>query len=137
MPERRARTLLDFAIAASAAVVPVLLLVLLAVGVAHPPAPAPGSGSELDRHVSVRELAALKTFERAIVRRNAVTVGPPTAILLLDRIPQCRAAWDGREGLLARLRRVLGRSGPPTASPAQRLAAPNFAHRHHIGHECV
>ena len=36
MAEGRATTLLDFAIAASVAVVPVLLLVLLLVGVARP-----------------------------------------------------------------------------------------------------
>ena len=89
MADRRRRTLLDFAIAASAAVVPVLLLVLFIVGVVRPADPAT-AGRIGDRHVSVRQVAALKTFERAIVRRPSVTVGPPTAILILDRLPQCR-----------------------------------------------
>ncbi len=120
MAERRTTSLLDFAIAASAAVVPVLLAVLLAVGAARPLDPA---ARYADRHVSVREVAALKTFERAIVRRDAVTVGPPTAILLLDRVPQCRAAWDGRGGVAERVRRALAHGGAAPPSPAQRLAA--------------
>jgi hypothetical protein len=120
MPEKRRTTLLEFAIVASAAVVPVLLAVLLAVDHARPLAGGASSG-EADRHVSVRQLAALKTFERAIVPRRAVTVGPPTALLILDRVPQCRSTWDGHEGPLARLRRALGRGGAAPASPAQRL----------------
>ena len=102
MAERRATTLLDFAIAASAAVVPVLLLVLLVVGVIRPLDPALQGARNGDRHVSVRQVAALKTFERAIVRRDTVAVGPPTALGLLDGVPQCRAAWDGHRGLLDR-----------------------------------
>jgi hypothetical protein len=123
MPDRRARTLLDFAIAASAAVVPVLVVVLLAVAPAHRPDPATITAGNADRHVSVRELAALKTFERAIVRRSDVSVGPPSAELILDRMPSCRAAWDGHESLLARLRRALGRAGAAAPAPAQRLAS--------------
>ena len=75
-----------------------------------------------DRHVSVRHLAALKTFERAIVRRKAVDVGPPSAILLLDRVPQCRSAGmvaaACSTAFVARLR---ARGAAP--SPADRLAA--------------
>jgi hypothetical protein len=123
MPDRRARTLLEFAIAASAAVVPVLVAVLLGVAFLHRPDPAATAASNADRHVSVRELAALKTFERAVVRRRDVTVGPPPAMLILDRVPSCRAAWDGHEGVLARLRRALGRGAAAAASPAQRLAS--------------
>ena len=123
MPDRRATTLLEFAIAASAAVVPVLVVVLLAVALLHRPDPGPTAASNADRHVSVRELAALKTFESAVVRRRDVTVGPPPAVLILDRVPACRAAWDGHEGVLARLRRALGRGGTAAASPAQRLAS--------------
>jgi cell division protein FtsI/penicillin-binding protein 2 len=119
MPEKRTTTLLDFAIVASAAVLPVLLAVLLAVDLARPLVGGTGAGDG-ERHVSVRELAALKTFERAIVPRHAVTQGPPTAGLILERVPQCRSAWDGHEGLITRLRRVLGH-GPAPASPAQRL----------------
>jgi hypothetical protein len=123
MAERRPPTLLQFAIAAAAAVVPVLLFVLLAVGVTHPVALSVASSRNADRHVSVRHLAALKTFERAIVRRSSVQVGPPSAPLLLDRLPQCRSAWDGRGGVLDRARRTLARPGAPPPSPAQRLAA--------------
>ena len=68
-------TLLGFAIAASVAVVPVLLGVLLLVGVIRPmDSTAPRNG---DRHVSARALAALKTFEHAIVRKDTVMIGPP------------------------------------------------------------
>ena len=115
--------MLEFAIAAAAAVVPVLLLVLVAVGVAHPIAPTLAVERNADRHVSVRHLAALKTFERAIVRRKSIQVGPPSALLLLDRLPQCRSAWDGRGGSLDRVRRALARPGAAPPSPAQRLAA--------------
>src|SRR5262245_60071916 len=123
MAEKRATTLLQCAIAAAAAVVPVLLSVLLAVGVTHPVALSVASSRNADRHVSVRHLAALKTFERAIVRRSSVQVGPPSAPLLLDRLPQCRGAWDGHGGVLDRARRALARPGAPPPSPAQRVAA--------------
>lgn len=123
MAERRAPTLLEFAIAASVAIVPVLLFVLLLVDVIRPLDPALPSARAGDRHVSVRQVAALKTFERAIVRRDTVTVGPPTAILLLDRVPQCRSAWDGRGGVLERIRRALAPDSAAPPSPAQRLAA--------------
>jgi len=121
MAERRSTTLLDFAIAASVAVLPVLTGVLLAVAVVRPLDP-PASTSDADRYVSARALAALKTFERAIVRRDTVTVGPPTAILILDRVPQCRREWDGRGGWLTRLRAALARSAP-APSPAEKIAA--------------
>jgi len=122
MAERRS-TLLEFAIAASVAVVPVLLLVLLAVDVIRPLDPAAPATRGGDRHVSVREVAALKTFERAIVRRSAVTAGPPSAALLLDRVPECRSAWEGRGGVLDRVRAALASNGVASPSPAQRLAA--------------
>jgi hypothetical protein len=123
MPDRRATTLLDFAIAASAAVVPVLIVVLLAVALAQRPDPAVTVYGNADRHVSVRELGALKTFERAVVRRSDVSLGPPSAQLILERVPACRSAWDGYESVLVRLRRALGRGGVAAVSPAQRLAA--------------
>src|SRR5260370_5034304 len=103
MAEGRATTLLEFAIAASAAVVPVLLLVLLVVGVARPLDPAAPTARTGDRHISVRQVAALKTFERAIVRRDTVSVGQPSALLLLDRVPECRAAWEGHGGGVGRV----------------------------------
>ena len=120
MPEKRSTTLLGFAIAASAAVVPVLLGVLLLVALVRPLDPAALRNG--DRHVSARQLAALKTFERAIVRKDTVTVGPPSAILILDRVPQCRAAWDGHGSVMDRLRAALTRAAP-APSPAERLAA--------------
>jgi len=120
MPDKRSTTLLGFAIAASAAVVPVLLGVLLLVALVRPlDTVALRNG---DRHVSARQLAALKTFERAIVRKDTVMVGPPSAILILDRIPQCRAAWDGHRSAMDRLRAALTRAAP-APSPAERLAA--------------
>lgn len=123
MAEKRTSTLLEFAVAAAAAVVPVLLLVLVMVGVAHPIVQSSAFARNADRHVSVRHLAALKTFERAIVRRKSVQVGPPSELLLLDRVPQCRRAWDGSGGILDRVRRALARPGATPPSPAQRLAA--------------
>ena len=121
MAERRTSTLLGFAIAASAAVVPVLLLVLVVADFVRPLDPL--AQAARDRHVSVRLVAALKTFEQAIVRRDRVRVGPPTALLLLDRVPECRSAWDGHESALDRARSLFVRSGAPAPSPAQRLAS--------------
>ena len=123
MAEGRATTLLEFAIVASAAVVPVLLLVLLVVGVVRPLDPAGPTVRNGDRHVSVRQVAALKTFERAIVRRDTVKVGLPTAGLLLDGVPQCRGTWSGHGRVLDRIRGALTRPGAAAPSPAQRLAA--------------
>lgn len=109
MAERR-QTLLDFAIAASVAVVPVLLIVLLGM---RPFAPAEyRSGS----HVSVRQIAALKTFEHAIVRRDRVQAAIPDAATLSSLVPECRDAWDGRDVLRA----LLGRA--PQRTPADRIA---------------
>ncbi len=122
MPERRRRlTLLQLAIAASAAVVPVLLAVLLTVASARQADGIKPAGNS-DRHVSVRHVAALKTFEYAIVQRNRVTSGPPSAEALLERVPQCRGAWDGRGGVLSRMRRLLTRSSDQSSSPAIRMA---------------
>ena len=71
MAERRALSLLDFAIAASLAVVPVLLGVRALVAVVRPADPdSLWRQGRSDRYVSVRHVAALKTFERAIVRRD-------------------------------------------------------------------
>ena len=70
MAERRAVTLLDLAIAASVAVVPVLLGVLLFVAEIRPS--DPGARRAGDRYISVRQVAALKTFERAIVHPSVI-----------------------------------------------------------------
>jgi hypothetical protein len=118
---RRRLTLLQLAIAASTAVVPVLLAVLLIVASTRQ---IDGTRPTLniDRHVSVRHVAALKTFEYAIIQRNHVTAGPPSAEALLERFPQCRSAWDGRGGVLSRLRRLLTRSADQGSSMAIRMA---------------
>jgi hypothetical protein len=123
MSDRRQATLLDFAIAASIAVVPLLLLVLIAVAEMRPADPSGRVRPGNNQHVSLREVAALKTFERAIVRRDAVKSALPTAEVLLERFPQCRAEWDGRGGRMQRLRHLLARSRETSLSPAQRMAA--------------
>ena len=109
MGDRRQATLLDFAIAASIAVVPLLLLVLIAVAEVRPADPSVKARPDNNQHVSLREVAALKTFERAIVRRDAARSPLPTADALLERFPQCRAEWDGRGGRMQRLRQLLSR----------------------------
>ena len=122
MAEWRRATLLQFAIAASTAVVPVLCAVLLIVASARQADTAmPARNS--DRHVSVRHVAALKTFEYAIVRRDKVKTALPTADALLERFPQCRAEWEGRDSALRRLRKVLSHAPDAGASPAARMAS--------------
>ena len=72
MAERRAVSLLDCAIAASGAIVPVLLGVVALVAFVRPGDPDSfWRQGHSDRYVSVRHVAALQTFERAIVRRTA------------------------------------------------------------------
>src|SRR5215469_8805857 len=103
MAKAQRLTLLQLASASSLTVLPTLLAVLLMVDSARQEdtvKPAHDS----DRHVSVRQVAALKTFEYAIVRRDQVRSGPPSADALLERLPQCRREWDGRGGPLTRLR---------------------------------
>src|SRR5512144_204440 len=123
MANKGQATLLDFAIAASIAVVPLLLLVLVAVAEVRPGEASARARPGNNQHVSLREVAALKTFERAIVRRDASRGAPPTADALLERFPQCRNEWDGRGGRLQRLRQLVARSHEATLSPAQRMAA--------------
>src|SRR2546430_9365330 len=123
MPERRPVTLLELAIAASAAVVPVLLIVLLIVAEVRPSDPSVGAQRNGDRHVSIRQVAALKTFERAIVRRDQVRSALPTADALLDAVPQCRAEWDGRGNILQQIRQRLAKPRTAQLSPAERFAA--------------
>lgn len=93
MAERRARSLLDFAIAASIAVVPIILAMLLLVAVIRPADPSAWHG-QADRYVSVRQVAALKTFEQAIVQRAASAPAAPTAAQLLIGLPQCQREWS-------------------------------------------
>src|SRR5580765_2912160 len=122
MPER-STTLLEFAIAASIAVVPLLLVVLVVVAELRPADPSAKARPNGHQHVSLREVAALKTFERAIVRRDAVTAALPSPEALIDGVPQCRSDWDGRGGTMYRIRELLARSQHAALSPAQRMAA--------------
>src|SRR5256885_17244619 len=104
MRERR-RSLLDFAIAASLAVLPVMLGMLLLVAVVRPLDKPAALGMEPgDRYVSVRHVAALKTFEEAVVRRRGATLAMPAASSLLDALPQCRREWGAKWNALAWLR---------------------------------
>src|SRR5882672_10353711 len=109
MPPERPITLLEFAIAASVAVVPLLLDVLVIVAEMRPSDPSAKARTNGNQHVSLREVAALKTFERAIVRRDAVSAALPTPEALMDGVPQCRAEWEGRGGTMHRIRQLLAR----------------------------
>ena len=115
MAEKRASTLLEFAVAAAAAVVPVLLLVLVMVGVAHPIAPSAAPARNADRHVSVRHLAALKTFERA---DRAQEIGPGGSAVG-DPASRPRSAMPPRMGWPRRH----ARSRAPRARAPRRDAA--------------
>src|SRR6476646_5379191 len=122
MADRPTVTLLALASVASRAIAPVLLAVLLVV--AHQrqvDTTIPERNS--DRHVSVRHVAALKTFEYAIVRRDRVQVGPLSTAALVDRIPQCRAAWSGEGSALARMQRWLSHASASESTPASSIAA--------------
>jgi cell division protein FtsI/penicillin-binding protein 2 len=123
MTQPRPVTLLELAIAASAAIVPVLLMVLLIVAEVRPSDPSAGAQGNGDRHVSVRQVAALKTFERAVVRRDQIRTPLPSADAVLEGVPQCRPEWDGRGSPLQRFRQWLAKSRTAQLSPAQRLAA--------------
>jgi hypothetical protein len=120
MADPRRATLLKLAIAATTAVVPVLCGVLLIVASARQDA-GPASRNS-DRHVSIRHVAALKTFEYAIVRRDRVASELPSAQTLLERLPACRAQWDANPGALAALRSFLSGKSRTEASPASRIA---------------
>ena len=91
---RHPRSLLDFALAAPLAIVPVLVGVLLLVALVRP---ADRSGEAwrdgAERYLSVRHLAALKTFEGAIVERSGAVAAPPTPAQLLEALPACRRSW--------------------------------------------
>jgi len=123
MVERRATSLLDFAIAASIAVVPIMLAVVLLVAVIRPadPGAAPWRG-QADRYVSVRHVAALKTFEQAIVQRPAAAPASPTALDVLAGIPQCRREWSATWNA-SRWLPLLAGTRAMTPSPAEHIAA--------------
>jgi hypothetical protein len=118
--ERRPLTLLQLAVAATVAIVPVLVGVLLVVASMRQPDRARTAIGE-ERHISVRHLAALRTFESGVVRRTDVRVPVPDAHALLDGIPECTAQWDGRPGLVARIRNAIAPKAN-TLSRADRMA---------------
>ena len=75
-----------------------------------------------DRYVSVRHVAALKTFERAIVARGKQAPAAIDAAQVLDGVAACRREWGVRTGALPWLRRtVLG--GVAESAPADEIAA--------------
>ncbi len=117
MADRARSSLLDFAIVASMAVLPVLLGVLLLVAALRP-SDGGDAAASANRHVSVRQLAALKTFEPAVVRRAAAT-GAPSAEQLLAHLPACRREWGAQAGVD---RPAAGRSS--TARGRRPLARP-------------
>jgi hypothetical protein len=122
MAERRAVSLLECAIAASAVVVPVLFGVIALVAFVRPADPdgfwRQGRG---DRYVSVRHVAALQTLEKAVVRRPPTASAPVTARAVLDGLPACRREWGGDTGALHALRElVVGHDDAPAAA---RIAA--------------
>src|SRR6476660_110999 len=122
MVDRPAVTLLALASVASWAIAPVLLAVLLVV--AHQrQADTTIPERNSDRHVSVRHVAALKTFEHAIVRRDRIAAALPSPQMLLEQVPQCRGAWEGGGGTIDRLRRFVTRAPSSGTSPAARMGA--------------
>ncbi|HVE49759.1 MAG TPA: hypothetical protein VNG69_09100 [Casimicrobiaceae bacterium] len=119
MPEPRPASLLGFAIAASIAVVPVLLLVLLGMRSIAPVERNAGGSN----HASVRQIAALKTFEHAIVRRDIVQTGPPNAQALAAHLPDCSAEWSGSGRAFDRFKEWVRHPREITRTPAHRIAA--------------
>jgi hypothetical protein len=120
----RRRSLLDFALASSLAVVPVMLGMLLLVAVVRPlDKPAALGAEQGDRYVSVRHVAALKTFEDAVVRRRGAALAAPSGADVLSALPQCRRDWGTQWTVSAWLRGLAGRELPPEPSQADRVAA--------------
>src|SRR5436190_6558283 len=120
--QHRPASLLEFAIAASLAVVPVLLGVVLLVGVIRPADVEASGKSPQERYLSVRLVAALKTFEPAVVKRSAVASKLPDGAGVLAALPECGREWRGASrwrGWLAE--NGLARTPPPP--PAEQVAA--------------
>jgi hypothetical protein len=117
MAERRRISLLDCAIAASLGVVPVLLGVIALVAVVRPADPdSVDAQGRSDRYVSVRRVAALKTFERAIVARGTVAPARTDTLAVLAGVPACRKEWSGPAPLTRWLRELAGaRADAPVA----------------------
>lgn len=129
---RRDRSLLEFAITASAAVLPVMLAVLLLVAVVRPADEARGlqwngTAAHTDRYVSVRQLQAMKTFEQAIVPRHSTASRPLTSPVsandIDEALPACREAWPAADiaarlaAIDSALQRFSTRPNPRTAEP--------------------
>ena len=121
----RQRTLLEFAITASAAVLPVMLAVPLLVSVLRPADEARGPrwNGPSDHYVSVRHLQALKTFEQAIVPRRGTLTSAVSSQAVAEALPACGKDWPA-EDLAAQLAaidtallRFSTRPNPRTAQP--------------------
>ena len=96
-PGAGSHSLLDFAIAASLAVLPVMLGVVWLVAVARPADPELEQRlGRTDRYASVRHIAALETFEPAIVERAGAAATAPTPADVLAGVPACGAQWGER-----------------------------------------
>ena len=125
MAERRRLSLLDCAIAASLALVPAMAAVVGLVAFVRPAEPGGfGQAGGNDRYVSVRHVAALKTFERAVVARTAVPAGTATATAadVLAGIGGCRREWRGDRGVMQHVHAFLFGS-TAEATPAEGVAA--------------
>ena len=122
MADRKATSLLDFAIAASIAVVPVLLGVVLLAAVIRPAdADAAGRGPQ-ERYMSVRLVTALKTFEPAVLQRSEITAPLPGASDVLAALPACQRDWRGASPWRGWLAEV-GLARTPPTPPAEQIAA--------------
>ena len=118
MRERSDATLLDFAIAASVAIAPMLLAVLVAIGEFLP---SDRETAPADAHVSARRLAALKTFEHAIVRRDDANHMDIDARAVVAALPECQREWRGGSRAFDRFRAWIGR-GASERPAAERIA---------------
>ncbi|MEP7302180.1 MAG: hypothetical protein ABI699_11675, partial [Caldimonas sp.] len=123
MSTARSTSLLDLAIVASVAVVPVLLGVVLLVAVVRPAgADADGARERHEHYLSVRLVAALKTFEPAVLRRDAIAEPLPAADGVLAGLPQCRREWRGAAPWRVWLAEA-GLARPPAPATAGQVAA--------------
>jgi hypothetical protein len=115
---RRPATVLDFAIAASLAVLPVMMAVVWLVAVGRPAAVTAAP----EQHVSGRQVIALRTFEAAVVARPSAPP-LPTPRQVLDGVPACRADWGGGFDLRRWIVRRLAASSPADVPLAEKVAA--------------
>jgi hypothetical protein len=123
MAERKPASLLDFAIAASIAVVPVLLGVVLLVAVIRPADVEASGRSPQERYLSARLVAALKTFEPAVLRRSAISARIPDGAGVLAALPARQREWRGASPWRAWLAETGLARKPPPPPAAQDAAA--------------